>query len=397
MNPDDRSKSICVVTNAYPDVSSPYPMYGRFVKELVDHLTENGLTLSVVTPRLFPQNSSNEMKGWERVYRFWFWSDNRRLVEYRRVPVFRMLTYLISGVLKTIRIVRKNSCRLIHAHWAIPAGLIAVVVGRVLRKPVVLTVHGSDARWAFERKGLVGSLFGWTARRADFVTTVSQNIAEKMMSIGIMDERILVFPMGVSDEFFSPLPARLPRSEHNGKTVIVSNRHLLPAYSVDCLIRAIPHVVEEFPEVLFLIIGDGERRSVLESMARRMRLLPWVQFLGPVDHGQMPGVLRSSQIYVSTSPSDGASVSLLEAMACGLFPVVTDIPANREWIRDGHNGCLVPPDDERALASGIKTALRDKAVRERAGGMNVELAREKASWWEICETLKNLYQRLATE
>ncbi len=82
-------------------------------------------------------------------------------------------------------------------------------------------------------------------------------------------------------------------------------------------------------------------------------------------------------------------------MACGLFPVVTDIPANREWIRDGYNGYLVPPDDELALAQRIKLALKDEALREKAGRTNTDLARQKASWEEVCKSLWQVYRRLA--
>lgn len=396
MNPHAQIPSICFLTNAYPDASSPYPMYGRFIGELVEHLTQGDLTISVVTPRLFRHSRTHEIRERERVYRFWFWSENRLLAEYRRVPIVRMVTYLISGVVQATRVVQRNSCRLIHAHWALPAGLIGVVVGRVLKKPVVVTVHGSDARWAFEKKGLFGILFGWAARRADFVTTVSQNIAQRMIGLGIKQENILAFPMGISDRFFSSPPTRPLESQEDREVVILSNRHLLPVYNVDCLIRAVPHVVDDFDQVSFLIAGEGERRSALESMVHRMRLQPWVRFCGAIDHEQMPDLMRSSQIYVSTSLSDGASVSLLEAMACGLFPVVTDIPANREWIRDGYNGYLVPPDDALALAGRIKMAIQDKTMREKARRANVELARQKASWEEICKNLRQIYQRLVS-
>jgi|GEM_PF-215615 len=395
MNAHDRRVPICFLTNAYPDKASPYPTYGRFIRELAQHLTRYGLTISVVTPRLFQHSRSHEQHRYERVDRFPFWSDNRLLIEHRRVPILRMVTYLISGLVTGLRVVRRDSCRLIHAHWGLPAGLIAVVIGRLVNRPVVLTIHGSDVRWAFEKKGLFRVLFRWTARRADCVTTVSRNIAEKTRTLGISEAKIRVFPMGVSDEFFAALPDGLSRSEGDGKTIIVSNRHLLPVYNVDCLVRAIPHVVEDTDQVLFLIAGDGERRRALESMVHRTGLAPWVRFLGTVDHEQMPGVLKASQIYVSTSLSDGASVSLLEAMVCGLFPIVTDIPANREWIRHGDNGFLVTPDDEFALADKIKLALKDETMRKRAGRVNMSLAREGASWGKVCTILREVYQSVA--
>ncbi|MBW2058260.1 MAG: glycosyltransferase [Deltaproteobacteria bacterium] len=395
MNRHEKRDSICFLTNAYPDPASPYPMYGRFIGELAEQIVRNDFRVSVVTPRIFRHSKACETRGQERIYRFWFWSDNRLLIEHRRIPAVKMVTYLLSGTLLGLRVVTKDHCGLIHAHWALPAGLIAVVVGRVLRIPVVVTVHGSDARLAFEKKGLLRMLFAWTLKRADSVTAVSRNIAEEIRALGIVEDKTIVFPMGVSDRFFRSRPAGALLPGPEGRTVIVSNRHLLPLYNVGCLIDAIPHVVHDSSDVLFLIAGDGRARPALEARVERRGLAPWVRFLGAVDHEQMPALLESSHIYVSTSPSDGTSLSLLEAMACGLFPVVTDIPANREWIEEGVNGFLVPPDDEIALAERIKQAVRDEAMRRRAGLVNMELARQKASWPEICRILMRTYRLLA--
>ncbi len=397
MNGGGQKKPICFLTNAYPDESSPYPMYGRFIRELVEHLIRDHVTVSVVTPRLFRGSKVFEIGKGEKVYRFWFWSENRLLIEYRRAPVLRMVTYLVSGVLKGFQVIRKDSCRLIHAHWALPAGLIAVTVGMLLKKPVLLTVHGSDARWAFERRGLFRVLFKWVARRADFVTAVSQNIAEKMIPLGIEEERIAVFPMGVSGQFCASLQSRRPNPEREGKIVVLSNRHLLSLYNVEYLIRAVPHVVSRCGKVLFLVANDGERRSVIESMVREMKLFPWVRFLGRIPHEEMPALLNSSHIYVSTSPADGTSVSLLEAMACGLFPVVTDIPANREWIKDGENGLLVPLDDEVALADNLYRAVTDDDLRRKARRANTRLVQKKASWERVSQSLMEIYNRLVVQ
>jgi glycosyltransferase involved in cell wall biosynthesis len=305
-----------------------------------------------------------------------------------------MLTYLVSGLVKGIRVVQKDSCQVIHAHWVFPAGVMAAVVGWLLGKPLILTVHGSDARWAFEKRGLFKTLFVWVAKRADQVTTVNEAIASAMETLGIDREKIEVFPMGVSERFFWGTQTGSPPREMKGKTVILSNRHLLPAYNVDCLIRAVPDVVNRCDKILFLIAGDGESRSDLESSVRKMDLIPWVRFLGPVPHEGMPDLLKSSDIFVSTSPSDGTSVSLLEAMACGLFPVVTDIPANREWIRNGENGFLTPANDEAALAEKIKRAIQDVKLRKRAKTINAQQVREKATWERISQKFIGIYERL---
>jgi glycosyltransferase involved in cell wall biosynthesis len=108
----------------------------------------------------------------------------------------------------------------------------------------------------------------------------------------------------------------------------------------------------------------------------------------------MPGLLAQADIYVSTSLHDGTSVSLLEALGSGAFPVVTDIPSNREWVSDGKNGFLVPTDEERTLANRIIDALRDRSLVEKAMQENLGLVTGKALWPATIEKTKRIYEKV---
>jgi glycosyltransferase involved in cell wall biosynthesis len=106
----------------------------------------------------------------------------------------------------------------------------------------------------------------------------------------------------------------------------------------------------------------------------------------------MPNLLSQSDIYVSTSPYDGTSVSLLEALASGAFPVVVDNPSNRAWIVDGDNGFLVPKEDENLLAKKILEAIRDDKLLGKAYEKNRNIAEQKAYWKENIKKVTELYQ-----
>ncbi len=95
-----------------------------------------------------------------------------------------------------------------------------------------------------------------------------------------------------------------------------------------------------------------------------------VRFTGQVPQTEVRRVLQEADIYVSASSSDGASLSLLEAMACGLFPVVSAIPANQAWVEHGTTGLLFEPGDDRQLADGLRRALGDAALRASASVAN---------------------------
>jgi len=117
-----------------------------------------------------------------------------------------------------------------------------------------------------------------------------------------------------------------------------------------------------------------------------------VRFLGRVHPNDMADLLGKVDIYVSTSLYDGTSVSLLEAMASGCFPVVSDIPSNREWIRDGENGFLFPPDNAELLAQRIIDVIRNRSLIEKSRKENLRLIEERALWSVCMGRAKEIYE-----
>ena len=381
-------KSVCFITNAYPDDASS--LYGHFIKRMTLLLKDSGDEISVVTPKIYHKSHYVEEQGRIRVYRFPFFSGNRRLIEYKKIPYVRMFFYYLTGVFLTIYVIFKHKCDLIHAHWAIPAGLIGVLVGSLLKTPLIVTIHGSDFRMAMTRPFILKKIFLYVCRRANHIICVSEVFKRDIENLGINEEKISVFPMGVDEPFLMSLTNQ--RANRIGQQfTILSNRLLLPIYNISLLIRAIPIVLEEEPDATFIIAGDGSERESLEKQVKKLNISSSVQFLGWVMHGEMARLLSRADVYISTSLDDGTSVSLLEAMASGAFPIVTDIPSNREWISNGENGFLVPIDQERVLAEKIVEAIRDQDLLERSIEKNFCLIKEKGSWPVIIAKTKQIY------
>jgi glycosyltransferase involved in cell wall biosynthesis len=210
--------------------------------------------------------------------------------------------------------------------------------------------------------------------------------------LGIKEETISVFPMCI-DENFLEVGKDRKRSLDSGPLTVLSNRNLLPIYNVSLLIRAIPMVLKEEPNIRFFIAGDGPERDHLEKEAKKLNVNSAVQFLGRVPHEEMPNLLTQADIYVSTSLYDGTSVSLLEAMACGTFPIVTDIPSNQEWISDGENGFLIPIGDEAAFARKIVEATKNDKLLSEVRSRNPKLIEEKALWGNNVKKLDEIYEK----
>lgn len=304
-----------------------------------------------------------------------------------------MLLYYISGFVVTMYAVLKKRCDLIHVHWAIPTGLIGVWVGKLLRKPFIVTIHGSDFRMATERSSFLTKIFLYVCQRANQIMCVSELQKKEIQKMGVKAEKISTIPMGIDITFLEA--GRKRREKSNGEShMVLSNRNLLSLYNVSLLIRAIPKVIKEQPYTKFFIAGDGSDREDLEREADSLNLGSSVQFLGRLPQERMAELFSQADIYVSTSLSDGTSVSLLEAMGSGAFPIVTDIPANREWVVDGKNGFLVPVDEAEILANRILNAIRDRDLVEKSRAENLLIAEKKAFWPTNIRRLEAIYSGL---
>jgi glycosyltransferase involved in cell wall biosynthesis len=119
-----------------------------------------------------------------------------------------------------------------------------------------------------------------------------------------------------------------------------------------------------------------------------------VSFLGRQRPAEIAGHLSAADIFVSTSLSDGNNISLNEAMACGAFPVVTDIPANREWINHGENGFLTDAKDPAALTAYLNRALMDGELRSRAAASNWIVIQQRGQWSTAMHAIEAQYDKL---
>ena len=326
----------------------------------------------------------------EEVNRFRFWSEGKLLIEYQRIPVARMMTYMASALLAGRRVFGRFGCDVIHSHFLLPTGLIGAAVAGGLGRPHVATVHGSDMRLA-SGKWFMRPLARWTLRRCAAVTATAQHQVEPLRMLGLDEARRVMMPMGIHEAF---LEAAAMRQNVVAEKKIISTRTLREEiYNIPQLLRAMKIVAARDPEVTCTIAGDGPDRARFEALAREWGLERAVTFSGRTDPASLAKLLREHRLYVSTSRADGASVSLFEAMVSGLYPVVSDIAANREWIRDGENGRLFPLDDPDALARALLEGMAESPAIQRAVDANRLTAQTTFTWDGIAFRLEEIYRK----
>lgn len=167
-----------------------------------------------------------------------------------------------------------------------------------------------------------------------------------------------------------------------------------PLYGHAYFIEALPHIIAAEPLTRVIFVGSGELEPSFRRRLVELGLEEYVYFAGFVNGPAMAEYLNAADVYISASLSDGTSCSLLEAMACHLPVVVTDLPANREWVKDGVNGYLVPTENPAAVAERIIELLGNEPLQAEMGARNLEIAQERADWERNFTTLEEIYREL---
>ena len=264
-------------------------------------------------------------------------------------------------------------------------------------RPLLLIVWGSDVLIAPRRFFFLRFMAKYSLRKSDAVIVDSEVQRRAVIELGCDPNKVMKFPwfdLGCIKSHAHKRDQTRRELRWINNPIIVCTRMHEPIYGVEYLLEAIPDVVNEVPESRFLLIGDGRLSTQLKKRVKELHMDPYVKFMGRLSREETIAFMRAADVYVSTSLSDGTSASLLEAMALRLPSVVTEIPGNEEWIRDGWNGLLVPVRNPRLVADRIISLLKEKALREEIGEHAHETVRAKVDWSENSRTLDFLIYTL---
>lgn len=255
--------------------------------------------------------------------------------------------------------------------------------------PLVATAQGQYI--VYPRRSIPKHYFARVAiRSADLLHAWAPHMARRFVELGGDPKKVFVCPRGIDLTKFKP---RAGGAENEFS--VITTRGLHRGYRVDIVIRAVAEARRDLPGISALIAGGGEAEAELRSLAADLGVADRVKLPGHVVNGELPGYLARSAVYVSPVPSDGVSASLLEAMACGTFPIVRDIEANSAWIQHGTNGFLVRDDDPRSYAAAITAACRDDGLRRRAADENLRILGERGEIRSNMKRMEAAYLELA--
>lgn len=262
----------------------------------------------------------------------------------------------LTKILPARRLIRRLQPEVVHAHFATSYGMLALMSKA---RPLVVTAHGDDLLRS-PRNPVMRRIVRRVLLAASLVTVPSEQMRD--VAVGMigesLDRPIVVFQYGVETQRLAELGTFVQSQRQNTDQLrIVSARPLLNLYRIDALLDAVKLLVDDHERIQLDILGDGPQRVELEEKSIALGIQNHVNFHGHKSSDTVERMVAGADIYVSVAESDGVSLALLEAMALGVTPVLSDIPSNQAWIEDGLTGALVAIEPA-AIASGIKRARR---------------------------------------
>lgn len=283
----------------------------------------------------------------------------------------------LVGLLKVFQtILQQVKPDVVHIHQINRLAFLFSLVAKWRKVPIVTTAWGSDVLIMPRKNKFFYYLVKKTIERSAFITADAQEMVRAMQSI-VPTGKFELLQYGIT-------PVEAKQKEH----IIYSNRLHKPLYNIDKIIALFADFHAQHPFWRLIIGGSGSETEQLKKQVNQLGLTEQVQFLGWLDDTENRLQYGRAKIYVSIPASDGTSVSLLEALSANCIPVVSDLPANNEWISDSINGIILQEDGanpfERALLLNHEYAITT----------NQELIHQKATRSSSIAQFLGIYQLL---
>lgn len=254
--------------------------------------------------------------------------------------------------------------------------------------PLVSMSWGYDLMRDAERNAFWTWITRFTLRRSSILIGDCDAVRRQAIRFGMPLDRIITFPWGVNLSQFSPGN----QSQKDLKPfTLLSVRSWEPLYGVDVIAQAFVQIARQHPNVILIMLGAGSQAELIHNIFTEGSVMDRVVFAGQVSQMGLPDYYREADLYLSASHTDGSSVSLLEAMACGCPAVVSDIPGNREWVQSAVNGWLFKDGDSGAMAHAISQAIDQREKLAEMGQVARQIAEKRADWQKNFPALLRAY------
>ncbi len=365
---DKSTPRILVFSTLFPNPGTPNA--GVFIRERMFRVGEK-IPITVVSPRpWFPG------QGLIQYFRPHFRPQTPKREIQDRIEILYPRFFSVPGVFKSLdglfmalgslptllRLKKRFNFNLIDSHFAYPDGYAAGLLGKWLKIPITITLRGTEV--PHSKKLIRRHLMLKALQRASSVFSVSNSLKQHVISLGATAEKIHVVGNGVDINKFSRVPQSEARKQlgiTDDDIVLISVGALVERKGFHRIIELLPELSQKHPNLKYLIVGgsspEGDWSERLRQQVAKLRLENVVHFLGAMPSTEIKTPLSAANVFVLATSNEGWANVFLEAMACGLPVITTEVGGNKEVVYKDELGTIVPFGDAKKMESAITAAI----------------------------------------
>lgn len=294
----------------------------------------------------------------------------------RNFGIYKVLRIfeIIKAIFTIKQIAEKFNPDMIIAERTTSYGFLAAISGK---RPKAIAQQGITDLWPesspllFVKKIMQIHAF----KKADIIHAWGDIMVEHIQKNNVDMSKVMVLPKGIQLDLF-----KFKENINTAKINVVVTRSLEPEYKHDFILTAFSNLKKRNIPFHLTIIGDGTQFKKLKSLTKDLQIDKEVEFTGRLNNTLIPAFLADANFYISMPETEGVSASLFEAMACGCFPIVSDLPGNRIWIKQKENGILVDLEDKTSLVSALEWCFKENQITKKAIYQNRKFVEENMDY-----------------
>ncbi len=390
-------RKVLVLTSTFPRWKNDTTP--TFVYELSNRLGQTN-KMTILAPHAHKAKFHEKMENLD-VYRFqYFFPNSIQKVAYGAgiipnvkssfLAKIQLPFFLFAEMVYSNLLVIKTKPDVIHAHWMIPQGFVGAILKKLYRKPLIITIHGSDL---FPLKNPLFKLMQKFALNQCDICTVNSKATynETVKRFPGAENKLIIRSMGVDTKKLR----KKPKKNQKMKLILFVGR-LNEQKGVEYLIRAMQKIKKQVKNANLLIIGEGEYKNYLENLAEELNIINSVDFAGALPFESIIYYYNAADVFVlpsvtSKTGTEGFGLVLLEAMAAAVPVVGTNSGGIPYIIKNRENGLLVKERDESELAGAVIELLKNKKLANKLRKNGLLFVNKHFSWDNVAQKFNDFY------
>ncbi|MEX0811441.1 MAG: glycosyltransferase [Chitinophagales bacterium] len=349
----------------------------------VNALLDRGYTINVFSLKSFnkenyPNSESLSIKTLQLKDKI-FKSGEGALVKLKYIKALPTIKQIINDFKPDI----------LHAHYASSYGILGALCGF---HPFILSVWGSDIYDFPNHNFIFKKIIQYNLKKADRILSTSEVMGIETKKY--TDKKVEITPFGVDTDVFKK------REKPPGNEIIIGTVKALEyKYGIDTLLETFELLIKKRPESNFklYIAGDGSKSEVYKKMAKEKQIVDKVVFSGNIPNHKIPEYISQFDVYLALSRSESFGVAIIEAMACEVPVVVSNVGGLPEVVNQGNTGFVVPAENPTAALEAIEKIIEDPNLAKQMGKSARKRVLEKYDWKRNVELMDSIYQDVLRE